>query len=965
GQRKGLLALVTEPAGDHPALATDASRLVHDVLVQQYYSGQSLSLTSGLLKALDGANGALLEHNYADEPVRPDGGEGQGAPVAVQVSGVRTRRAHVGLTAVLIHPDGQGVYLAQMSPTQAYVVHGGLLSALPEPASWQRPGKLGVVLRRVQEPGAEGVEDEEVTAEAEASMLPPVALPSLPLGSGPDVEVDLLYRRVEAGDLIVVVSSSLARHLEQLRAEEIFSLGDADLIIDALYNLATERGMARSHACVLQLGVEASSGVDTDFTVSIAPPGGESAAANGGARYAPEQAVQDEQHGPALLDVLKHSTRQWFQRRKPATAESIVIEEVGGPPSYFQEEGRVGEEEGPTESDRLSSLHPTEVLLSHSLDVPPYKAQNSRGIGTAEELEFDGWEDVPPALGESRGDEYVWVMRPQPVADNGRWAGPAADKGGGDTGSSTPIAHRPPPIAQEGDDWPVFPVNGAPARAGRAAPQLLDEYEDGEARTVLPIPAPASGARATLQGAGEASRRAGAWVGSVLHGLLPERKGETAAGVGDARQRMIPARVLIAAGVVILLGVLALSLVSMSGSAKKAATNTFLAEAQQEDLLANQLSTPQAERKQHLEKALEKAQQALTADASSTEAARLVQKTQAALDTLQGITRLQPKALFDLDGPSGAEGATTAPQAASEAPANGAAGTGATGSRAGAILVQSNDAYVLDSAKGEVYRCRISARDCAVVLKAGDSAGGQQVGSPLLMTLRVGSLVVVDSNLAAYIFNADSGSWQAEPLGGAEGLDKPRELASYDGNLYLLAAKPGQISKYVPGKYGQPPEDWVKDAASVDQLKDPLAMAIDGSIYVLTPDGKIAVMQGGKIARTLDLKTDAALPPSAQLFTGTDTQDLYAFNPGAGTITRLSKDGQVKATFKGSAGAEPAGSWSAMTVDEGRGKLYLLQGRKVYEASLSTTPAKQEANPIAPPDPTQGSQPLAKPTIAP
>src|SRR5205823_231528 len=184
-QRKGLLALVTEPAGEHPALATDASRLVHDVLVRQYYADSSLGLTRGLLKALDAANGALLEYNHADEPTHPEGG--QGVAVAVQTGGVRTRRAQVGLTAALLRPDASGVYLAQMSPTQTYIVHNGLLSALPEPQGWQRLGKLEVVLKRVLEPGGEDEATEEEQAEAELLPLPPMALPSLPLGSGPDV----------------------------------------------------------------------------------------------------------------------------------------------------------------------------------------------------------------------------------------------------------------------------------------------------------------------------------------------------------------------------------------------------------------------------------------------------------------------------------------------------------------------------------------------------------------------------------------------------------------------------------------------------------------------------------------------------------------------------------------------------------------------------------------------------------
>src|ERR1041385_4760791 len=51
-QRKGMLMLATEPAGSHPALSVEACRVAQDVLVQHYYMDNSLSLTSGLLKAL-------------------------------------------------------------------------------------------------------------------------------------------------------------------------------------------------------------------------------------------------------------------------------------------------------------------------------------------------------------------------------------------------------------------------------------------------------------------------------------------------------------------------------------------------------------------------------------------------------------------------------------------------------------------------------------------------------------------------------------------------------------------------------------------------------------------------------------------------------------------------------------------------------------------------------------------------
>src|SRR5438552_12069065 len=98
-QRKGTLALLTEPAGDHPALGVDACRLAIKAIADGYYADNALSLTSSLLSALESANNALLQYNFS---------QGAGAPMpvaegalAVQTGGARSKRARVALTAVV------------------------------------------------------------------------------------------------------------------------------------------------------------------------------------------------------------------------------------------------------------------------------------------------------------------------------------------------------------------------------------------------------------------------------------------------------------------------------------------------------------------------------------------------------------------------------------------------------------------------------------------------------------------------------------------------------------------------------------------------------------------------------------------------------------------------------------------------------------------------------------------------
>ena len=195
-----------------------------------------------------------------------------------------------------------------------------------------------------------------------------------------------------------------------------------------------------------------------------------------------------------------------------------------------------------------------------------------------------------------------------------------------------------------------------------------------------------------------------------------------------------------------------------------------------------------------------------------------------------------------------------------------------------------------------MYRCRLSTNECAAILKVGDQAGGQTVGQLVAMTLRVSNLVVLDKNFVAFVFSPDTSAWEAQALGGADALGKPKAIASYDGNLYLLDSLPAQVTKYVAGQYDQPPATWITDQQSMDQMVNPVSINIDGAIYVLQADGKILVMQGGKVTRTIPAKPNDDNPPTA-LFTSTDTQDLYLLRPKTASVSRMSKEGQVRVTL--------------------------------------------------------------------
>lgn len=951
-QRKGTLAVLAEAAGQHPSLGVEACKLAQSVVIQQYYGDHSLSLTTSLINALDGANSALLRYNY-NEPVSA---EGTANSVAVHARGVQTRRAKVGLAAVLIRPDGAGIYLSQIAPTQVYVRHNGLVTAIPEPASWveNEPEPRVTIIRPVHK--AQSEDGGEVGEQAEEDT-PALNVAAPALGSAPGIEVDLMFRRIEKGDLVVMVSSSLARHLDHATAESIFSSEDADLIAGALYSMATDMGIAEAHACVLQLGVETSSGVEADYSELIAPLHAEHVTANGGVRAVPPG---PQPSMPNLKGALRGS-KEWLSRKKQTNTEEESDKQDGnGTHEVIVPAG--------------ASARTMETSQQRALDVPPYRMATAERIeSTGEkdgELEFDGWEDAPPVLrtpmlqvddieadneieAEPAPPDFVrMVIRPRIMeveTDSSKVT--TSTEAISNSNRVISIADRPPshyvvPTIFDPDDDLDGP-GGAVSEPARPARKMVSIRRK-------PIGEAQSSSKRRMLVAGQQALHQ---TGVLLRSLLPERQEGMGERGGGKKKLMLPTRLIIALSVAVVASVLLFSVISVAGSQKQNAVTGYLEEARRLDLLANQPSSTPADKQKNLESALQKAGQALTTDPASAEGKLLVSKVEAELDKITGVTRLgDARLLFDLD---------EADKSAQPAQASGA-GTGTGAKRPitatlqiNDIVAQSNDAYILDREKGKIYRCRISTRGCTPVLGTGESAGGQKVGQLAAMTLRVGSLVAVDNKLTAYVYDADKSAWQAQVLGDASKLEQPKSIATYDGNLYLLGSKPSQISKYASGQYNAPPDDWIKDPASAEQVKSPVALAIDGSVYVLLQDGNIVVMEGGKISRTIAVKAGGAGAPTA-LFTGTDARDLYVLRSSEGTVTRISKEGQVIATFKVSGTVAQSKGLSGMTVDEGRGKVYLVEGRQVYEATLlgraapvgdqaPVVPAKTTVKPLAAP----------------
>ncbi len=205
--RKGQLFVIVEAEGD-VSRGRNACTLVAETIRETFYADRTVSITSALRKAMKAANAALYRYNFEAPP---------------------HKRATVGATCAVIH--GQHLFVTQVHPAQAYVVHAGKLRALPNPLAWSGGAQGGAAVGYSTALGTS-------------------------LGSEPE-----FYREVlQAGDTIVLAASNIARILSKSQAEQLLSFGDAATIADGLYELCRRNHLPESHAIAIEMTPELSAG---------------------------------------------------------------------------------------------------------------------------------------------------------------------------------------------------------------------------------------------------------------------------------------------------------------------------------------------------------------------------------------------------------------------------------------------------------------------------------------------------------------------------------------------------------------------------------------------------------------------------------------------------------------------------------------------------------------------------------
>ncbi len=279
-----------------------------------------------------------------------------------------------------------------------------------------------------------------------------------------------------------------------------------------------------------------------------------------------------------------------------------------------------------------------------------------------------------------------------------------------------------------------------------------------------------------------------------------------------------------------------------------------------------------------------------------------------------------------------------------------------TGTFAAQIVVHGLDLYVMDTGNDRIYHHQMDdlgeallPDDQATVLMAsrGQAVENITIDELLAMTWmpaggnrQTSDLVIMNSTgLLEY-----SPNWGIAPsvLAGTEQLVRPTAVDSYFGNFYVLDAQANKLLRYLPTQdgYSLPPESYFANEQAAN-LTSAVDMTIDGAIYVLYQDGRIAKFLGGQPDTEFTITgLDIPFNNPVAIFTAPDEELLHIYVADAGNqrIVQLNKDGSFVRQFKPRLGETVSfANLQDIFVDEISNRIYILDSNNLY---LSNIPAE-------------------------
>jgi hypothetical protein len=248
------------------------------------------------------------------------------------------------------------------------------------------------------------------------------------------------------------------------------------------------------------------------------------------------------------------------------------------------------------------------------------------------------------------------------------------------------------------------------------------------------------------------------------------------------------------------------------------------------------------------------------------------------------------------------------------------------------MVLAGGSAYILDSGGGRILSVALAADGPpATIFEDGATYRGTPAKKPLFLAWEGdadGRLLVLDAERKLFAIRPGSVP-EPLPLRRTNTWTSVAGVAAYDGNFYVLDPDANQVHRYLPALTGFDSEPGAGLNGQND-LKDAVAMAVDGDIFVVKRTGDVLRYEMGNAAdfglggidRPLDAPNAISVAPVGA--------EVYLADAGNKRVVVAGKDGVFRRQYVSSALTDIR----AIGVDEIAGQIYVVVGDALLTAPL-------------------------------
>lgn len=155
----------------------------------------------------------------------------------------------------------------------------------------------------------------------------------------------------------------------------------------------------------------------------------------------------------------------------------------------------------------------------------------------------------------------------------------------------------------------------------------------------------------------------------------------------------------------------------------------------------------------------------------------------------------------------------------------------------------------------------------------------------------------------------------------------PEPFTSYAKNLYTFSRAAKTITRYREGSFNKA-DNWLKQDYDLSKMTD---IIVDGSLYLLSEDGKIHVLSSGYPTTVIELYLSEPLGANSKFYLSEDTANVYVLDGANTRLLKFTRKGEFLGQYISPALKEARD----LVVPKGETEAIILSGDKIYRLPLT------------------------------